>query len=232
MLQIYDFFHFHNLGTPQPEQPPPPESSPPAPWLPLTPARAFMPAKDIPQRDVGAYGVVALKAKSTRASRERLGMACQAFLASLPPQKSLPPGIPIAQQMITIWPIDNPQAIDPDDSDCNVLLDRYDLYGGLAAVQDAVLQGKTLAGRGPFLIGWSPSNSRRVRDAVVLVIDMSAFDTQASFDEAFLFWQRKVVEDPALWRSGFSIEGIRLAVRDFADHYGNDILKAIKFGVE
>jgi hypothetical protein len=227
MLQIYDFFHFHNFGAPQSEPPPRRQS-----WLPLAPARAFMPAKDIPPPDVGAYGVVALKAKPTPVSRERLGIACQAFLASLPPQKSLPPSIPLAQQMITVWPIDNPQAIGPDDSNCNVLLEHYDLYGGLAAVQDAVLQGETLAGRGPFLIGWSPSNSRRVPNAVVLVIDMSAFDTQASFDEAFLFWQHKVVEDPALWRSGFWVEGVRLAVRDFVDHYGNDILKAIKIGGE
>ncbi|HJS87290.1 MAG TPA: hypothetical protein VJ779_17690, partial [Acetobacteraceae bacterium] len=86
-------------------------------------------------------------------------------------------------------------------------------------------------GRGPFLIGWSPSNMRGVPDAIVLIVDMSDFESQQSFDEAFLFWQRKIVEDPQLWRSGFSLERVRLAVRDFVDHYGKSIEAAIKIWV-
>jgi hypothetical protein len=86
-----------------------------------------------------------------------------------------------------------------------------------------------VSGRGPFLIGWSPSSSRGVPDAVVLVIDMSLFESQASFDDAFRFWQRRIVEDPELWRSGFVVWRIRNAVRDFADEYGDAILKALSF---
>jgi hypothetical protein len=155
-------------------------------------------------------------------------MVCAAFLASLPAQRDLPPQIAVSQQMLTIWPVDNPDASAHGKPDCDTILDHYDLFGGQSAIADAEAQGQVLSGRGPFLIGWSPSNTRGVRDAVVLVIDLTEFDTQGSFDEAFLFWQHKIIEDPALWKSGFSVERLRLAARDFVDHYGSDILKALK----
>ena len=203
-----------------------PVTAAPAPRL--TPARIFLGAADIPPAGVGAYGVVALKARPTGASRARLGMVCAAFLASLPAQRDLPPQIAVSQQMLTIWPVDNPDASAHGKPDCDTILDHYDLFGGQSAIADAEAQGQVLSGRGPFLIGWSPSNTRGVRDAVVLVIDLTEFDTQGSFDEAFLFWQHKIIEDPALWKSGFSVERLRLAARDFVDHYGSDILKALK----
>jgi hypothetical protein len=223
LLQIYDYFNFINLVPAAPAHAP--NSSPR-----LTPARAFLPAKDIPPPNLGGYGVVALKAKATPASKERLEMLCQSFLATLPPQQSLPASIPTNQQMITIWPIDDPQAVRPGYEDCELLLDHYDLYGGQSAIADAIAQGNNLSGRGPFLIGWAPSNSRYIPDAVVLVVDMSQFDTQVSFDDAMPFWQKKIVKNPELWKSGFSIELIRLAIRDFVDHYGAGILDGLKFG--
>jgi hypothetical protein len=196
--------------------------------LPLTPTRAFLPTDKIPPPDVGAYGVAALRAKPTPASQKRLEMFCLAFLKTLPPMTSLPLGMPVTQEMITIWPIDDAKALPAKTENCQVLLDHYDLYGGQSAIADALAQGNDVSGRGPFLIGWSPAKSRLTGDAVVLVVDMSSFDSQDSFDEALTFWQRKVVEDPALWASGFSITKIRLALRDFADHYGSSILTAVR----
>jgi hypothetical protein len=200
--------------------------------LPLIPTRAFLPSSKIPPPDVGAYGVAALRAKSTPANAARLGMFCTAFIKTLPSQYSLPVGMPVTQEMVTIWPIDTPKPVTLPQENCEFLLEHYDLFGGESAIADATAQGKNLSGRGPFLIGWSPSNSRYVPDAVVLVVDMSDFDTQDSFDEALMFWQRKIVENPALWNSGFSAERIRLAMRDFADKYGTSILKAVKLGTE
>jgi hypothetical protein len=195
----------------------------------LTPARAFLRSTDIPPPGIGAYGVIAFTEGPTAASRARLEMACQSYLASLPPQNDLPPSVKPAQQMLTIWPIDTPPS-GAAAKDCDYLLDHYDLYGGLAAIRDARSQGQTLKGSGPFLIGWSPSNSRYVPNAVVLVIDMSGFDTQDNFDRAFLFWQQKIVQDPSLWRSGFARERVRLAIRQFADRYGSEFLHAFKIG--
>ena len=95
-------------------------------------------------------------------------------------------------------------------------------------MQDASRQGASFSGRGPYLIGWSPSNSRGVKDKLVLIIDMSGADNQASFDHYFLFWKEKVIEDPALWQHGFTIEKLKDALRDFADTHGQQMLDAIK----
>jgi hypothetical protein len=191
----------------------------------LVPVRSYLRAADIPPPQIGAYGVVAFRSKPTSASRDRLLKVCAAFTAQLPPKNSLPPSVPTADQMLTIWPLDDPSTQRAIADDCKFVIEHYDLYGGLSAIQDAKRQGATLDGRGPFLIGWSPSNTRGIPDKVVLVVDLSSFESQDSFDNAFLFCK------PRSWKTRcfggrFSIEGIRLAIRDFVDHYGQDVLKA------
>ena len=192
---------------------------------PLRPVRAFLPAGSIPPPGVGAYGVVAFSALPTDASRERLKKVCASYLATLPSQAAIPASIPLRDQMITFWPVQGNPAPSPD---CDWLLDNYDLFGGTSAIQDAESQGQDLSGRGPFLIGWSPSTARGVKDAVVLVVDLSPFESQASFDGQFAFWRREIVENPSVWRGGFSLEGLRLAVRDWADRNGSNIVQAIR----
>jgi hypothetical protein len=192
----------------------------------LVPVRTYLRSAEIPPKSIGAYGVVAFRARPTSASRSRLLMACTAFVASIPPQKSVPGSVRISDEMLTIWPLDDPSSPEAAKDDCNFAIDHYDLYGGDSAIADAERQGAKLGADGPFLIGWSPSNSRGVEDKLVLVVDMSLYDSQDSFDQAFQFWKQKIVEDPSLWRSGFSVEALRLAVRDFADNYGDTILKA------
>lgn len=191
----------------------------------LVPARVYLHAADIPPASVAAYGIVAFRSKPTPANREHLFRTCVAYAASLPRQNMLPSSIPVSSQMLTIWPLDNPAAKEALNDDCNFVIDHYDLFGGISAIQDAQRQGGTLDGTGPFLIGWSPSNARGVSDKVVLVIDLSSLESQQSLDEAFLIWQKRIVEDPTLWVSGFSVERIRLVARDFLDHYGPDVIK-------
>ena len=207
-----------------------PATAPPAPNgapVPrLVPARVYLRAADIPPPSIGAYGVVALRSKPTPANRERLLRACIAYRASLPPQRTLPSSIPPGNQMLTIWPLDEPDASEALKDDCDFAVDHYDLVGGILAIQDASRhQGANLEGMGPFLIGWSPSNTRGVPDKVVLIFDLSRLESQASFDEAFTIWQKRIVENPTLWVSGFSVTKIRLALRDFVDHYGTDVVK-------
>jgi hypothetical protein len=201
--------------------------NPPSPTR-LVPVRGYMRAGDIPPPWVAAYGVVAFRAKSTDTNRSRLLRVCQSFKAYLPRQESIPASVSLNEQMITIWPLDDPSAAEAQKDDCEFAIDHYDLYGGISAIQDAQSQTGTIDGRGPFLIGWSPSSARGVPDKVVLIVDLSSFDSQSSFDEMFLFWQKKVIENPDLWRSGFAVEHLRLAIRDFVDLYGSDILSAIK----
>ena len=112
--------------------------------------------------------------------------------------------------------------------DCDYVIAHYDLNASEAAIRDARLQHASFDGEGPYLVGWSPSNARGVPDQLVLVIDMSADNSQALIDQKFLFWKKQIVEDPSRWRNGFSIESVRAAIRIFADQYGQSILEAIK----
>jgi len=205
-------------------------TAPAGPMRELVPTRAYVRATDIPPPGIGAYGVVSFRARPTSATRARLLMTCAAYKAYLPPQMSLPSSVRIGDQMLTIWPLDNPSAPQALADNCSYAIDHYDLYGGISAIRDAERQGAKLDGDGPFLLGWSPSTARGSPNKLVLVIDMSLFASQDSFNQAFLFWQKKVVQSPELWRHGFEIVEFRLAVKDFADQYGSSVIEAIKLG--
>jgi hypothetical protein len=193
---------------------------------PLQPVRAYLRAKDIPPIGAGAYGLVVFHSKATPANRSKLKMVCTAFVAFFPRNESAT--VPLADQMITVWPIDDPDAEQIKNDDCDYTLDHYDLIASEAAISDAQLQRATFEGEGPYLVGWSPSNARGAPDKLVLVIDMSADNNQALIDQKFLFWKKQIVENPSRWRKGFSIKRVRTAIRIFADQYGQAMLDAIK----
>jgi hypothetical protein len=193
---------------------------------PLQPVRAYMRAKDIPPAGSGAYGLVVFHARPTPASRAKLVMVCRSFVAFFPRNETA--SVPLTDQMITIWPLDNPDAKKAKTDDCDYVLDHYDLIASEAAIRDAQKQHAKFEGEGPYLVGWSPSNAREIPDALVLVVDMSADNTQADIDNKFRFWKNNIVEDPSVWRNGWSVEGTRVAIHNFADHYGQAMLDAIK----
>lgn len=68
----------------------------------LVPVRAFLRSADIPPAEFGAYGVMALRAKPTSVTRERLKMACASFVAYLARQTDVPKSILLSDQMLTI----------------------------------------------------------------------------------------------------------------------------------
>ena len=193
---------------------------------PLQPVRAYLRAKDIPPVGAGAYGLVVFHSKATPANRSKLKMVCNAFVAFFPRQETS--RVPLKDQMVTVWPLDNPDAKQAKKDDCDYAISHYDLNASEAAIKDARLQRAKFDGEGPYLVGWSPSNARGAPDKLVLVIDMSADNSQALIDQKFLFWKKQIVEDPSRWRNGFSIESVRAAIRIFADQYGQAMLDAIK----
>ena len=193
---------------------------------PLQPVRAYLRAKNIPPVGAGAYGLVVFQSKATSANRSKLKLVCNAFVAFFP--RSETSTTPLKDQMITVWPLDYPDAKQARKDDCDYVIAHYDLNASEAAIRDARLQHAGFDGEGPYLVGWSPSNARGVPDQLVLVIDMSADNSQALIDQKFLFWKKQIVEDPSRWRNGFSIESVRAAIRIFADQYGQSILEAIK----
>jgi hypothetical protein len=196
----------------------------------LVPVREFLRSVQIPPQDYGAYGVMAFRAKATPVSRARLKMACTAFTATLARNQDVPKSVAVKDRMLTVWPLDDPDAKEAKADDCEFLLDHYELYAADSAIEDARKQGAHFGDEGPFLIGWSPSNTRAVPDKLVLVIDMSGLSSQDSFNQMLRFWKEKIVQDTEMWRQGFSIDRFRLSVRDFVDHYGDTILSAAHLG--
>ncbi len=194
----------------------------------LTPVREYLRAAEIPPPGVGAYGLVVFQSKATPANRDKLTMVCRSFVAFFP--RGADTDVPIGDRMITVWPVDDPASPRAAADDCDFVIDHYELSAAEAAIRDAHRQQPeaTFQGEGPYLVGWSPSSTRGVPDKLVLVIDMSADNSQASIDHKFLFWKSQIVLDPAKWRSGFSLDRIRVAIHDFADQYGQSMLDAIK----
>jgi len=192
----------------------------------LTPVREYLRAKDIPPPEAGAYGVVVFQSKRTPANQTKLTMVCSSFVAFFP--RSETAIVPVSDQMITIWPLDEPDAEKDKEDDCDFVLKHYDLNASEAAINDARNQHAAFDGEGPYLVGWSPSNTRGVPDKLVLVIDMSADNSQQLIDQKFLFWKNSIVKNPALWRNGWSLDGVRVSLKEFADQYGDSILKAVK----
>jgi hypothetical protein len=192
----------------------------------LTPVRDYLGARQIPPAGAGAYGLVVFQYKATPANRDKLKMVCNSFVSFFPRNETS--DVPLRNRMITVWPIDNPQSRSARNDDCDYVVDHYDLNAAAAAIRDAKRQHAVFDGEGPYLVGWSPSSTRGVPDKLVLVIDMSHDNNQAVIDHRFLFWKNKVVQDPSLWRGGFSIDGFRTALRDFANEYGDELLQSIK----
>ncbi len=190
-------------------------------------ARAYLSGVDIPPADIGGYGIVAFKNLPTALDKDRLIKLCQAFIAAFPRQKDLPPTVDISDQMLTIWPLVHPHAREAEADSCPFLTTDYDLYAGQSAIADARRQKANMDGAGPFLIAWSPSSTRGVPDKIVLVYDLSKYDSLASFEMVFGAWTKTITTNPQLWRNGWTM-AMRLAIaRDFFDRFADQALEAI-----
>ena len=164
----------------------------------LLPLREYLKVTEIPPSGAGGYGIVAFTSKPTSATRAKLLMVCHSFVAHLPSGAGMATTSPLSDRMITVWPLDDPKAEKTAADDCDYVVDHYDLFAGESAIAEAGRQRVNLKGEGPFLIGWSPSNTLGVPDALVLVVDMSDGD-QKRIDRGFTFWEDKIIGDSPLW---------------------------------
>jgi hypothetical protein len=195
----------------------------------LSPVRALIEPAEIPPREVAGYGLIAFSSMPLPQHIDRYKFVCEAFKATLIPQDQLPRNVPLSQQMITFWPIRNKNTAEALRFDCHHLVSNYDLKTALDAINDADKQKERLAERrGPFLIAWSPSESRYKKDSLVLVMDLSSLESQQSFLEVLKDWRQKIIDNPEMWKRGFDLEAIRRTIRDTLDRYGDDLLNLIK----
>jgi hypothetical protein len=191
--------------------------------------RALIEPAEMPPRQLAGYGIVAFTTRPQANDMERYKSVCEAYKATLMSQAELPPNTPLAEQMITYWPITNKNTAEAQRADCPHLVTNYALRLGLDAIQDADKKKEGFGTRrGPFLIAWAPSESRFVPDAVVLVMDLSKLDGQRSFTEVFQDWRQHITDNPELWlRDGFNIEAVRRIIRDTFDRYGDGLMRLI-----
>ncbi len=199
---------------------------PPVAMLP-TASRTFIGPDPLPPKGLGAYGIVAFPARIPKDTEKRGLMVCRAYWATLPEVSEL--NAPLRMQMVTVWPIDDQSlaaklAAQRDVGLCEDAVRHYHLPTALIALKQANPRAGAFPGRGPYLLAWSPASKKGEVGAVVLIADLSSATTFDQFSEYFRKWREDIEQSPELWRNGWSIDGVRMAIRDWADRWGESIL--------
>lgn len=202
-------------------------------------SRLFSGPHQYPPKNFAAYGMLAFTSRvdSSPEEQDRFNIICNAYLSRLPHTSELS-DVPTSQQMVTVWPIVNDEiATDlnkrkskPESSKeiCKTAVDNYDLVAAKRAIKEAQAAGAKLAGEGPYLIAWSPASEKGKPDTVVLYEDLSNVLLREHADTAILHWSREIEGDPSLWKSGFTLEKVRIKMQRLADNTGGRIMGAFK----
>lgn len=199
-------------------------------------SRLFARKGEAPASNFKAYGILAFRTLANDdAKRERYELICNAFRAVLPSSDEV--GAPNEDQMVTVWPlqaVDDPifRAINFDlpgeKTGCQLAVENYSLVISKAAVRHARAAGATVKGRGPYLFAWAPPEQKGDKGAVVLQLDMSDVTTAERAEELLLLWAERIEGDPGLWKDGWDVESVRLAIRLFVDKFGDKIVSLVK----
>ena len=190
-------------------------------------SRLFVAPHDFPLERYGAYGIVAFAALSTPETKDRYTLVCLAYWATLPRSSGL--AVPISEQMVTVWPVDDPTSPmlgNDRERACNYAVEHYDLttaQTALAEAADANVEGP-LNGIGPYLLAWSPAQKKGEKDTLVLKLDLSWANTSQNFIEQFQAWRKKIEGDPRLWQNGFDPDRVRVAIKYWVDRWGSALL--------
>jgi ribose transport system substrate-binding protein len=186
----------------------------------LLPTRQFAQPHDFPPFTTAAYGIVAFPQGSTPDQQERMRSICEAYYETFP--RSSEVLTPLARQMITVWPIDSPQSLiqisnkSGDVETCKLAVEHYGLTTSLTAIKEAESTNTSLKliGSGPFLLGWAPSSEKGKKDTLVLTVDLSGANTTGHYLEYFREWRDDIEQKPEVWNNGWTLEKVRLAIRD------------------
>jgi hypothetical protein len=199
--------------------------------------REFAGPHGVPPEDIAAYGIVAFRWTTMRGSPDydRHVWVCEAFVSALQSANAVAEERPQAVQMVTFWPVNSDdlaselnQAQPPS---CEAAVGGYHLGSGEQAIKEAEKRGENLGtGPGPFLLAWAPPRMKGQADALILVMDLSTFNSQISLKETFERWQQKIERNPELWNNGWSVESVRIQIREFADYCGIHLFKLLAGG--
>ena len=155
-------------------------------------------------------------------------MICDAYVTALPHTTELV-NIPSHKQMVTVWPIKTNEVssemnISSDTSLCETAVKNYGLLLSRQSLKEAEIAGANVSGLGPYLLAWSPTESKGKKNALVLVSDLSDITTYEQSQAVFRQWIKDIEQDPDLWKSGWNIEKLRVKIRLWSDMYGPKLL--------
>lgn len=193
-------------------------------------SRLFAGPNQFPPQAFAAYGVVAFRARATSVERGRHFMLCEAYVATLPRSDEL--GLPVEEQMVTVWPISDDQTADELNAlgrsdGCETAIARYGLATSLQALRDA---GEARIGRdrrGPFLLAWAPAIDKGKPDALMLIADLSDVTTASQAEAVFVYWRNDIEANPEFWGQGWNVEQLRLAIQLWVDRFGSQIFSVL-----
>lgn len=191
-------------------------------------SRIFSGPGQYPPSDFAAYGIVAFPSLAMPSDRDRHVMICEAYVATLPNASDIE--IPRSEQMVTVWPVETNATgerltLDPPKSLCDEAVSSYSQLMALRALRLAErLEPVITEGRGPYLLAWSPGNQHGTSEAHILRVDMSRVATHDQALEVFRQWVRDIEGNPELWQRGWSLERLRIVVRDWADDMGRILI--------
>jgi outer membrane protein OmpA-like peptidoglycan-associated protein len=193
-------------------------------------SRLFAGPTQYPPNDFAAYGILVFKTRATSDDTSRYEMICNAYVAGLLHVTDVK--VPLKQQMVTVWPIESDsQAFRvnkmPRESLCSVAVRSYGLPTSLEAIGSARRSSVRFDDTGPFLLAWSPSETKGQPDALVLVSDLSDVTTSEQAKQIFFDWFSKIQQNPELWRRGWDIAKLKVQIRLWADKYGEKLLNVV-----
>jgi hypothetical protein len=227
----------HFFNSPGPPQEAMPMPAPPQ-GLSLPDVRAsriFSGPGQYPPSEFAAYGIVAFQATSADAKETaRYVRICKGFLASIPAASALlKQGIPMKEQMATVWPITDERLATSLNSTANTenrLCEKIVASTNFLASHDAIHKARkitrapSLSGRGPYLIAWSPATTFGKPEAAVLVLDLSNVTTSEGATAIFNEWADKIEMNPQLWKGGWDLKSLKTSIKVWADRWGADVL--------
>ncbi len=205
------------------------------PVIPTTRAsRLFAGPRQYPPSEFAAYGIIAFQAGVTSHSRARYFAICEGFGAHLLASPNLETrGTPLAQQMPTIWPLNNGPLATllnnigpvPLTGHCNQIIDAIDVATSLTAIDNAQLADprNRFNDDGPYMIAWSPSSAVGQDNVPVLVLDFSDVQLASHATELFRAWREEIQQNPESWRRGrlqLLVERLRRRIAEIANKYG------------
>jgi hypothetical protein len=196
-------------------------------------SRIFAGPNQYPLHEFAAYGILAFQSRASPHDRHRHLMICEAYIASLPLFSEI--GVHRSRQMATVWPIRKDEIAEDMNrmqgkNVCEIAVESYELVTALNSIRDARIAGADIPGSGPYLLAWFPPTDKGMKNALVLVSNLSDATTYDNAQSMLLQWTRDIQQDSSLWEKGWNVEKLRVRIRLWADKYGPKILSL--FGVK